>query len=376
MSTVSPTRAVLRRLWRRIEASPAQSLAWRVRRFPRSLRRAAGRRLGALALALGGPDAVGAVGSTDSRSSWGRLPRTFTVTPRPRDVPATWPSPPAVEDAGRLVRTIYDTGGRPPVMDLALLESLNEEYRAKPIVPAPTQYDQASREDRAQRRLLEVHHQVDLADKRVLELGCGAGFEVWYLSHQFGADAWGIDVVERGAWGPLTDARTHFVCADIARDQPFEADFFDRVITFSVFEHVVHPFAVLKELHRVMKPGALAAISANLHRGPRASHLYREIFFPFPHLLFSDDVIREFRHKHHGRNDGASWVNRLTWSQYENYFREIGFVIHSLRFSETPLDEAFYERFSNILARYPRWDLEKDFFHVVVEKPADRQKRG
>jgi hypothetical protein len=118
-----------------------------------------------------------------------------------------------------------------------------------------------------------------------------------------------------------------------------------------------------------MKPGGLAAISANLHRGPRASHLYRELFFPFPHLLFSDDVIREFRSKHHGRNDGASWVNRLTWSQYENYFREIGFVIHSLRFSETPLDEAFYERFANILSRYPRWDLEKDFFHVVVEKP-------
>lgn len=376
MSTVSPTRAVLRRIWRRIEASPVQSLAWRVRRLPRSLRRGAGRRFGALAVALGGPDALGAAGSSDSRSSWGRLPRTFSVTPPPRDVPTSWPSPPTVENAGQLVRTIYDTGGRPPVMDLALLEALNEEYRTKPLVPAPTEYDQASREDRAQRRLLEIHHQVDLADKRVLELGCGAGFEVWYLSHQFGADAWGVDVVERAAWGPLTDSRTHFVCADIARDQPFEADSFDRVITFSVFEHVVHPHAVLNELYRVMKPGALAAISANLHRGPRASHIYREIFFPFPHLLFSDDVIREFRHKHHGRNDGASWVNRLTWSQYENYFREIGFVIHSLRFSETPLDEAFYERFSSILARYPRWDLEKDFFHVVVEKPAGRPNRG
>jgi hypothetical protein len=40
-----------------------------------------------------------------------------------------------------------------------------------------------------------------------------------------------------------------------------------------------------------------------------------------------------------------------------------------LRFRETPLDEAFYQRFSHILGRYPRWDLTKDFFDVVVEKP-------
>ncbi len=371
---VSPTRAVLRRVWRRIEASPAQSLAWRVRRFPRSVRQAGARRLGAAALALGGPDSLGPLlgagpDAGNRRSSWGRLPKTYAISPRPRDVASAWPAPPEVEEAGRVVRSIYDTGDRPPVMDLALLESLNEEYRSKPLVPAPQLLDQASREDRAKRRLLDVHHQIDLADKKVLELGCGPGFEVWYMSHQFGADAWGIDVVERAAWTHLVDERTHLVCADIARDQPFEPDSFDRIVTFSVFEHIVHPYGVLKELFRVLRPGGLAAISANLHRGPRASHLYRELYFPYPHLLFSDDVIREFRLKHHDRDGGASWVNRLTWSQYEDYFRQLGFVIHSLRFSEAEMDEPFYERFSNILGRYPRWDLTKDFFHVVVEKP-------
>jgi hypothetical protein len=88
-------------------------------------------------------------------------------------------------------------------------------------------------------------------------------------------------------------------------------------------------------------------------------------------LLFSDDVIQAFREKHSGIQAGASWVNRLTWAQYEDHLREIGFVLRSLRFSEEPLDEAFYERFGNILGRYPRWDLTKDFFHVIVEKSAD-----
>ena len=200
-------------------------------------------------------------------------------------------------------------------------------------------------------------------------LGCGAGFEVWYASHHFGADAWGVDVSERQAWAPLTDDRTHFVCADLATDRSFDAGFFDRIYSFAVLEHVVHPWALLNELFRILKPGGLAYLSANLHRGPRASHIYRELYFPFPHLLFNDDVIREYRMKHHGRDAGASWVNRLTWSQYEDYFRETGFVMRSLRFRETPLDEAFYDRFENILGRYPKWDLTKDFFYTVLEKP-------
>jgi SAM-dependent methyltransferase len=365
----SAARGVARRVWRRLEASPVAPLAWRVRLLPRTFRRAIGRALAGVGSRIGGPDALDAAQSEAARSSWGRLPRRYAVAPRPRAIRTRWPDPPTVEDASRMVRSMYDTGTRPPVMDLALLEALNDEYRSKPFVTEPPEYDQASREERARRRLLDVHHAVDLAGKRVLELGCGGGFEVWYLSHHFGSDAWGVDVSERGGWETLADERTHFVCADIGTDSPFEAGMFDRVISFSVLEHVVHPYTVLKEIYRILAPGGLAWISANLHRGPRASHLYREFYFPFPHLLFSDDVISAYRQKHTERSGGASWVNRLTWAEYENYFREIGFIMHSLRFSETPLDEAFYERFSDILGRYPKWDLTKDFFHTVLEKP-------
>jgi SAM-dependent methyltransferase len=334
------------------------------------MRRRVGGLLGRAALAVGGPDALGAAAAAEARSSWGDLPRSWQLSPRPRSLDASWPEPPAIDDAARVVHSIYATGDRPPVMDLALLEALNEEYRTKPLVPEAPGLDQTSREDRARRRLLDVHNSIDLAGKRVLELGCGAGFEIWYLSHKFGADAWGVDVGERVAWATLADERTHFACADIGADSPLEADFFDRIISFSVLEHVVHPHAILTELYRILKPGGLAWLSANLHRGPRASHIYRELYFPFPHLLFSDDVIREYREKHTGHSAGASWVNRLTWAQYEDYLRHIGFVIRSLRFSEEPLDEAFYERFGNILGRYPRWDLTKDFFHVILEKPS------
>ena len=136
-----------------------------------------------------------------------------------------------------------------------------------------------------------------------------------------------------------------------------------------MFEHVIHPHATLRSLHGILKPGGLAWISANLYRGPRASHRYRHVNFPFPHLLFEDEVFRDFFRRRGLPEQASSWVNRLSWAEYENHFRRLGFRIRALQFRETELDEEFYARFESVLGRYPRWDLTKDFFQVVLEKP-------
>lgn len=296
-------------------------------------------------------------------------PRSFVVEPKPSAVEDGWPSPPRIEAPFVMVRTRHASGEPQPRFDIELFERLNEEYAARPLVPAPLQYDDASMANRARERLLWVHQSVDLKDKRVLEFGCGGGFEVWLLGHHFGSDAWGIDIQERASWKELADDRTHLVLADLALDKPFEADFFDRVYSFYVFEHVEHPYAALEELYRILKPGGLAWISANLYRGPMASHRYKDVFFPFPHLLFTDDVFHEFYRRRGRPEEGAAWVNRLTWAEYEDHFRRIGFRTLARNFRETPLDEEFYRRFEGVLGRYPRVDLARDFFQVVLEKP-------
>ncbi|MDQ2965945.1 MAG: class I SAM-dependent methyltransferase [Chloroflexota bacterium] len=289
-------------------------------------------------------------------------------TARPRHEAA---DPPRVADPIEIVQRRYPSTRQPsPVFDVELFDALNAEYASKPIVPKPRGNDPASSAARARKRLDMVHEEVDLGGARTLEFGCGAGFEVWMLSHRFDADATGIDVVSRSSWPALTDERTRFVMADLAADRPFPADSFDRIVSFSVFEHVSHPHATLAELFRVLRPGGLAVIGANLHRGPMASHRYREVYFPWPHLLFTDDVFREFYKRKGLAPQTASWVNMLTWAEYEGLLRRIGFRLRALRFTEKPLDEAFYSRFEGVLGRYPRWDLTKDFFHVVVEKPA------
>lgn len=286
-------------------------------------------------------------------------------------VPATWATPPRIEAPGDIVGSRYPAEPPDPVYDIDLFESLNREYADRPLVPDPLKprYDDESLTERAGGRLTSVQASIDLRGKRVLEFGCGSGFETWLLSHTLGADAWGVDIVERVAWKTLADDRTHLVLADLAVDRPFPENHFDRVISFYVFEHVVHPYAALAEIFRILKPGGLAWIAANLHRGPMASHRYREINFPFPHLLFSDDVFREFYRRRDMPELGAAWVNRLTWAEYEDHFARIGFAVRGKTFREAPLDEAFYARFESILGRYPRTDLQRDFFRVILEKP-------
>ena len=267
-----------------------------------------------------------------------------------------------------LAGSLPEDGPPGPPFDVELFDALNAEYASHPLVPAPQQYDDASLLERAKARLSSVHRVIDLSKGPVLEFGCGAGYELWQITHTFDVDGVGVDIQERQAWATLADERTRFVHADLALDTPFAADTFARVVSFAVFEHVAHPVAALAEIHRVMEPGGLAWIKGNLFRGPKASHRYRWIHFPFPHLLFTDEVFRESCRRNGLPEEGAAWVNRLSWADYEQAIRRIGFEIRMLRFQETPLDEAFYARFEDVLGRYPRTDLTRDFFEVVLEK--------
>jgi SAM-dependent methyltransferase len=301
----------------------------------------------------------------------GTYPTSYRVTPAPSAIATDWPEPPVIDNPIR-AEVVHEEPVPPMSYDLALFEALNAEYAAKPVAPRAPKYDTASLADRSRQRIAVVHDHLDLRDRTVLEVGCGAGYEVWYLAHQLGCDAWGIDISPRVGWSALRDDRVHLIEGDIATRGSLPENTFDRVVSFTVWEHVTRPIEAITELNRVMKPGGLAWVRANLYRGPTASHRTRDIKFPFPHLLFGDDVIAEGLRRARRPALGAAWVNRLTWEQYENAFLAAGFTIRALSFTTYPLDEAFYARFEDILGRYPKVDLERGFFQVVLEKTAAR----
>ena len=255
--------------------------------------------------------------------------------------------------------------------DLALFESLNAEYASKPLVPRPRSYAAAKIKTAGRKRAAMLAKRFDLAGKRVLEIGCGRGEVLASLGADFGCACTGVDVTRYADWDRHGAGGATFLQTDLSRDPAALAgEAFDFIVSFAAWEHIHHPHAMLARAHGLLRREGEMYLIANLHRGPKASHRYREVFFPWPHLLFQDAVFEQFYIRRQAKTvHVASWVNRLTVAHYLLYFEMLGFERRDIQYRMTPIDEDFYARFEDILGRYPRFDLERDFIEAHLRKP-------
>ena len=250
--------------------------------------------------------------------------------------------------------------------DLELFLRLNEEYEGKPIVARPRTFDEQSLDEAAAKRLTNVERRVDLSDKRVLEIGSGRGHICRRLADHYGCEVVGVDIKEYEQWDTLSGRNVDLRIHDVSADDNAALGKFDLILSFAVWEHVEHPYAALSGVKELLSPEGRAYIYANLYRGPKASHRYRDIFFPWPHLLFTDEVFEEFYLHTIGHKRRAAWVNKLTAAHYSFYFDQLDLVPEQLFYSKDAFDAEFYDRFEDVLGRYPRFDLSHDFIHSVL----------
>jgi SAM-dependent methyltransferase len=112
--------------------------------------------------------------------------------------------------------------------------------------------------------LKEFVAQYHLENKRVLEVGSGAG----YLQDVV-KDYTGLDI--------SPSARRHyhkpFVAAS-ATEMPFQPGSFDVIWTINVLEHVPNPESMLREMRRVLKPGGLLYVYYSWQAPPWAAQGY------------------------------------------------------------------------------------------------------
>jgi SAM-dependent methyltransferase len=253
-----------------------------------------------------------------------------------------------------------------PEQNTDILSELKTAYADRPVVPSPAGPEKENRLLRAQKEAEGIDKIVGLRNQRVLEVGCGEGELSYELAKNYNAIVTGIDVRDLQGWKTLDHPNLRLLKHDLTRDPSiWYPNAFTRIISRAVWEHIRHPYAALKRCQELLEPDGKMYLYANQYRSAIASHLYRQIPFPWPHLLFSPETIASWLGvKQVG---WAFWVNKLTYSHYLLYFKKLGFHITYERLSKRPIDREFYRKFEEKLGLYPDFDLELDFFEVVLE---------
>lgn len=132
----------------------------------------------------------------------------------------------------------------------------------------------------------------------ILEVGFGRG-ELLYHCAKKGAKVAGIDYSE-AAFEVAQDTLHEFPEADIriadCRSLPFEDNYFERVCSGDVIEHLNYEDGILmlKEMHRVLKPGGFMLI----HTSPNT--VFMKLIYPWAKYflkLVNRDVVRILDHE-------------------------------------------------------------------------------
>lgn len=113
---------------------------------------------------------------------------------------------------------------------------------------------------------------------KILNIGCGRGSEEKNLSNIYkNLELWSLDistVMILDAWEGHCPSK---LCLALAEKLPFPDEAFDRIVSREVIEHVISPFAMIKEVERCLKPGGLAVITTEYEASLAPSHIMSKI---------------------------------------------------------------------------------------------------
>ena len=154
-----------------------------------------------------------------------------------------------------------------------------------------------------------------VAGLRVLEVACGRGGFVLELARA-GALVVGCDFsgaalrVGREKLQPLADcASTTALVQGDAQNLAFADDSFDVVVSCETIEHVPDPWAALREMYRVTRPGG-------------------KLFLTTPNYLNCMGLYELYAHfRHPGRKDDQPYDRRQWVPQIREYVRRGGWTI-------------------------------------------------
>lgn len=200
---------------------------------------------------------------------------------------------------------------------------------------------------RALLRAIEARFYQDLdLPAPILDVGCGDGH---FASVTFdkpldvGIDPWRAMLPSAKAYGGY-----HWVIQGLGNELPFADNRFASVISNSVLEHIPQVDEVVKEIHRVLRPGGYFVFCVPNHRFPQELSISK--FFQHSGLEPLASAYSRFFNRisrHHHCDDVPVWQRRLeiagfTLERYWHYFSPA--ALHTLEWGL---------RFAHAAGNYP-----------------------
>jgi SAM-dependent methyltransferase len=173
--------------------------------------------------------------------------------------------------------------------------------------------------------------EIPLEGASIADIGCGDGIIDLGVFHRadpqllVGYDVREVDIhalnlAAQAAGIPELppDDRFAFVVSE-QEHLPAPNDTFDVAISWSTFEHVNRPVAMLREIRRILKPGGVLFLQIwPLYFSQHGGHLWQSISEPFPHLQHPPHILERRIGGRHGTDrsrdaiDELRSLNRLT----------------------------------------------------------------
>jgi SAM-dependent methyltransferase len=181
-----------------------------------------------------------------------------------------------------------------------------------------------------ERHRRRVNHYLPLVGKKVMIAGCGTGRDIksWLPFRPeivIGVDyfnylkAWKL-FADKVA-GKYSKTKVVFQQGDLTNLSQFSNELFDVIGSDAVFEHVNELFSVLKEFHRLLKPGGIVyATFGPLWYCWGGDHIsgYDGLAGGYNHILLKRDDYEHYLNEagpfEHSEHDGRTWIKNGLFS--------------------------------------------------------------
>ena len=144
---------------------------------------------------------------------------------------------------------------------------------------------------------------------------------------------------------------------------------FDLVTSYAAFEHFDQPPIMFENMKQLVKRGGYLYIDFSpLWRSADGHHMYRNVQFPYFHLIFSEKTIKEY----YGKNRFVDYNSYNKWSALDFltlFSSNRDMQIVSLETVYQTRDLYFISAFPKLLNQYSLEDLLISGFKVLFYKP-------